>query len=179
MSNEKLLQIHPALYPYLCSEIKTTAIPSGQYSFSADDIFQGLVPCHLIIGLVASASYMGDYGRNPFYFRDYDVVRWASILMGNHIPLSHEANQYVYCYRTLTCFRMDINVKRNIIPCTSLLLIQYQETRSLPTRNEVCQTLIGDRHHDNVRYLPRDSEHRAFQIGYLTMKAMTALQNFL
>ena len=60
VSNEKMLKIQPAIYPYLRSEIKTTSIPSGQYSFSADDIFQGLVPCKLIVGLVASASYMGD-----------------------------------------------------------------------------------------------------------------------
>ena len=53
-------KIQPAIYPYLHSEIKTLSIPSGQYSFSTDDIFQGLVPCQLIVGLVASATYMGD-----------------------------------------------------------------------------------------------------------------------
>ena len=72
VSNEKMLKIQPAIYPYLRLEIKTTSIPSGQYNFSADDIFQGLVPCQLIVGLVASASYMGDYKKSPYYFRDYD-----------------------------------------------------------------------------------------------------------
>ena len=45
MANEKLLKLEPVIYPYLKSDIKTTSIASGQYSFSADDVFQGLVPC--------------------------------------------------------------------------------------------------------------------------------------
>ena len=102
VSNEKLLQIHLGIYPYLCSEIKTMAIPSGQYSFSADDIFRGLVPCKLIKGLVASASYMGDYGRNPFYFRDYDCSLVGFYIDGQSYPSqllwpNYEANQYVDC----------------------------------------------------------------------------------
>ena len=44
LANEKMIQIQPAIYPYLKLELKTTSIASGQYSFSADDIFQGLVP---------------------------------------------------------------------------------------------------------------------------------------
>ena len=43
MANEKLMKIEPVSYPYIKSDIKTTSIASGQYSFSADDIFQGLV----------------------------------------------------------------------------------------------------------------------------------------
>ena len=86
MSNEKMLKIQPAIYPYLRSEIKTTSIPSGQYSFSADDIFQGLVPCQLIVGLVASASYMGDYKKSPYYFRDYDCSSVGFYVDGQSYP---------------------------------------------------------------------------------------------
>ena len=42
--NEKVLKIQPAIYPYLRSEIKTTLIPSGQHSFSSDDIFKVWFP---------------------------------------------------------------------------------------------------------------------------------------
>ena len=40
--------------------IKTMSIPSGQYSFNATDIFQGLVPCQRIMGLASSATYIGN-----------------------------------------------------------------------------------------------------------------------
>ena len=46
----------------------------------------------------------------------------------------------------------------------SLLLIQCQETRSLPTRNEVCQALAGKRHLDPICYLPGNPQYRFLQI---------------
>ena len=58
MAHEKKIKMEPAIYPYLKSDIKTTSIASSQYSFSVDDVFQGLVPCKLIVGLVSSAAYM-------------------------------------------------------------------------------------------------------------------------
>ena len=107
-----------SIHPYLRSEIKTTLIASGQYSFSAYDIFQGLVPCQLIVGLVASASYMGDYRRKAFYFRDYDCSSVAFYVDAQSYPSqplrpNYEDNQHVDCYRMLACFWKDINVKRN------------------------------------------------------------------
>ena len=100
---------------------------------------------------------MGDYRRNPFYFEITIAVLWASTLMDNHVPLS--------LYDPITKPNVDlfwegyymINVKQNDyvkVYCLYLLLIQYQETRSPPTRNEDCQTLTVECHHDHVRYLP-------------------------
>ena len=44
--------------------------------------------------------------RSPFYV---DGQSYPS----QPLRPSYEADQYVDCYRTLTCFRKDINVKRN------------------------------------------------------------------
>ena len=41
LAQEKLIQDTPATYPYLRTKIKSIAIASGQYSYSADDVFQG------------------------------------------------------------------------------------------------------------------------------------------
>ena len=76
------------------------------------------VPCQLIIGLVASAAYMGDYGRSPYYFRDYDCSSVGfyvdgQLYLSKPLRPNYEADQYVDCYRTLTCFRKDIYVTRN------------------------------------------------------------------
>ena len=81
-------------------------------------LLQGVMVRMLIIGLVASASYMGDYERNPFYFRDYDCNLVGFYVDGKSYPSkprppNYEANEYVDCYRTLRCFWKDINVKRN------------------------------------------------------------------
>ena len=117
MAHEKMIKMEPAIYPNLKSDIKTTSIASGQYSFSVDDVFQGLVPCKLIVGLVSSAAYMGDYRKNPFYFRDYDCSSVGFYVDGQSYPSqplrpNYEANQYIDSYRTLTTFRKDVNIDR-------------------------------------------------------------------
>ena len=117
MAHEKMIKTEPAIYPYLKSDIKTMSIASGQYSFSVDDVFQGLVPCKLIVGLVSSAAYMGDYRKNQFYFRDYDCSSVGFYVDGQSYPSqplrpNYEANQYIDSYRTLTTFRKDVNIDR-------------------------------------------------------------------
>ena len=86
VAHEKLFQEQPATYPYLRSEIKTTSIAPGQYGFSVDDIFQGLVPNKLIVGLVSSAAYTGDYS-SPLYFHPYDCSL-VGLYIDNGIRLS-------------------------------------------------------------------------------------------
>ncbi|XP_045158110.1 uncharacterized protein F54H12.2-like [Mercenaria mercenaria] len=72
VAHDRLIQDTPASYPYLRTDIKTTSIASGQFSYSADDIFQGLVPSKLIVGLVPSAAFNGDYTQNPFNLKHYN-----------------------------------------------------------------------------------------------------------
>ena len=117
MAHEKMIKMEPAIYPYLKSDIKTTSIASGQYSFSVDDVFQGLVPCKLIVGLVSSAAYMGDNRKNPFYFRDYNCSSVGFYVDGQSNPQqplrpNDEAYQYIDSYRMLTTFRKNVNIDR-------------------------------------------------------------------
>ena len=129
MAHEKMIKMEPAIYPYLKSDIKTTSIASGQYSFSVDDVFQGLVPCKLIVGLVSSAAYMGDYRKNPFYLRDYDCSSVGFYVDGQSYPSqplrpNYEANQYIDSYRTRwppsgrTLTLTDMTLPK-VIVCTS------------------------------------------------------------
>lgn len=118
MAHEDLIKSSKALYPYLRSDIKTASIPSGQYSFSADDMFQGLVPNRLIVGLVSSSGYMGDYKKSPFNFKTYDCNSVALYVDGQSLPAqplqpNYAGRNYVDCYKTLTFFRNDINVTRD------------------------------------------------------------------
>ena len=115
LGNEKMIQDSPAMYPYLRSEIKTVSIASGQYSFSADDMFQGLVPSKLIVGLVSNAAFNGHYGKNPLNFQHYDCSSLGLYIDGQSFPSqplqpNYASDQFVDCYRTLTQFRKDVNV---------------------------------------------------------------------
>ncbi|XP_060579279.1 uncharacterized protein F54H12.2-like [Ruditapes philippinarum] len=93
IAREKLIQDTPAIYTYLRTEIKTTAIASGQFSYSADDIFQGLVPSKLIVGLVSSAAFNGDYTQNPFNFKHYKLQFCRTLRRWTFFTLSADATK--------------------------------------------------------------------------------------
>ena len=117
MAHEDLIQKKPALYPYLRSEIKTASIASGQYSFSSDDMFQGLVPSRLIIGLVSSSAYIGDYKKSPFNFKTFNANYVGLFVDGQSLPSqplqpNYDQRNYLDCFRTLTTFRNDIDINR-------------------------------------------------------------------
>ena len=116
LQNDLLLahdkMIH-AMYPNFRSEIKTTSIAQGQYSFHADDIFQGRVPNKIIIGTFPSVSYNGDYNTNPFNLKHYDCSYF--FVDGQSVPSqplqpNFEGNNFTDCYQTLTSSRNDINI---------------------------------------------------------------------
>ena len=116
--HQKQIQTQPATYPYLRTDIKTIALASGQFSYSVDDLFQGLVPSTLVVGLVSSAAFNGDYKKNPFNFHHYHCRSVGLYVDGQSYPSTplqpnFEADQYTDCYRTLTQFREDINITKD------------------------------------------------------------------
>lgn len=62
-----------AYYPYMRSEIKTFNIPTGNYDFSVDNIFQSMVPSRVVVAMISANGYNGDYGKNPYNFQHYNL----------------------------------------------------------------------------------------------------------
>ncbi|MEW8547028.1 MAG: hypothetical protein AB2693_26230 [Candidatus Thiodiazotropha sp.] len=117
VAHENVFKNTTALYPYLRSEIKTASIASGQFSFSIDDMYQGLVPNRLTVGLVSSGGYMGDYKKSPFKFQTYDCNFVGLYVDGQSLPTqplqpNYATENFVDCYNTLTAYRNDISVDR-------------------------------------------------------------------
>ena len=83
--NEVLLKT-PAIYPYWKSDIKTFTIPSGSYTFSVDDIYHGLVPARLFVGLVLSSAYSGDVTKSPFDFSHFHLNYLELAVDGQSVP---------------------------------------------------------------------------------------------
>ena len=66
-----LLKKHMATYPFMRSDIKCFSVPKGQFNITLDNLYQGLVPTSLTVGLVSSKAYSGFYDKNPFNFHHY------------------------------------------------------------------------------------------------------------
>ena len=73
-SHARALKDIPAIYPFNRTDVKTFAVPKGQYNVNLDDIFQGKIPNRLVLGMVSADAYAGDLTKNPFNFKHYNFV---------------------------------------------------------------------------------------------------------
>ena len=64
--NQVMRHTMSAKYPYERTEMKTFTITPGLLSFSTEDVFQGEVPNKVVLGLVSTTSFFGNFKENPF-----------------------------------------------------------------------------------------------------------------
>ena len=113
-STEILLKQTPAIYPVRRVVCKALSIAPGLPNIRLDNIFSGLVPTSFVFGLVDSNAYTGEYGKNPFNFKHYDVDSVSLSVNGEEIPFkqlrlkfpntknNREKNvDYIQAYNTL------------------------------------------------------------------------------
>ena len=86
LAQNDVLKIAPAMYPFWKSNIKTFFIPKGEAGFSKDDIFHGLIPSKLIVGMVKSEAYSGSFALNPFNFVNERVSSVEFAINGSSVP---------------------------------------------------------------------------------------------
>ena len=84
-AHNNMLQKTPAKYPYNATEIRMTAIPQGQVSFTFDNVCQGRKPQRLTVGFVKSKSVAGDYQLSLFNFNAYDLTQINVFLDGQPV----------------------------------------------------------------------------------------------
>lgn len=106
LAHSKILETTPAKYPYERSEIKTYTIPAGNFSFKAENLFQGAIPSRMVIAFVKTAAYTGDYTLNPFNFVHANLNSLAVYLNDESIPAKplrpdFTTLNYVSCYYSL------------------------------------------------------------------------------
>jgi hypothetical protein len=121
MAHNRLLEKSPALYPFMTSSLKIASIADGEYSFSADDMFQGEVPSQLLLGLVSSRAYGGDYKKSPFNFQHFDCNFVALYVDGQSLPAKplqpqYADGNYTTAYQTLLSHGREVWIDRGDYP---------------------------------------------------------------
>ena len=106
IAQSEVLQSTPALYPYIESQIKSYNVSQGEYSISLEDMFQSWVPSELILCMVESKAYSGDYNSNPMYFKHLNTNYISLTVDGKNIPgnplqPNFGTKSYHQCYSTL------------------------------------------------------------------------------
>lgn len=86
LSHNKLLEMgNPVKYPMIENKINFFTIPKANQSFQEDNIFNGLLPSRVILGLVSNSSFVGDFLKNPFNFLHEKIN--SVTLMVNSMPI--------------------------------------------------------------------------------------------
>lgn len=78
----------PAIYEYDRSIMQSYQISKDSYSFSQDNLFQGLIPTSIIVALVSSQAFSGHRKKNPFNFAHYNVKSIGFYIDGQSVPHS-------------------------------------------------------------------------------------------
>lgn len=75
-----------AIYPFLRTESMSLTLPSGIMQYTKENLSRGPMPVRVIIGLVDSTAYVGDYSKSPFNFQHCSVNEIA--LFENGFPVA-------------------------------------------------------------------------------------------
>jgi hypothetical protein len=86
LAQAKLLSTHDAIYNYKSSIIKTVSLATGDRSHVVNNCFSGDIPNFLIVGLISTESYMGNYSRNPWVFLPYSLSFIGYSIDGTYVP---------------------------------------------------------------------------------------------
>lgn len=103
LSHQRLLEEgHSARYPFKKSEVKFFSIPKSSQSFIEENVFLGSIPQRIVLCLVPSNGFVGNYSINPFVFSHYNL---------NYISLS--VNNVPYPIKGMN---LDFSNGQNLIP---------------------------------------------------------------
>ena len=86
MGHYAALQENESQYSFQRSDIQTWNIAENSYGTTLEDIWQGEVPSHLIIGMVKLETYNGDFTLNPFLSEHFNIVHAGFYVNGEPTP---------------------------------------------------------------------------------------------
>jgi len=81
-----LFEKRPAIYPLLKTVIKTKQYATGLQAVSWPNMFVGRLPKSLILGILASENFNGNYAKNPFNFKHHSCTDVSLKVNGAEVP---------------------------------------------------------------------------------------------
>lgn len=106
LDHARLLAQQTAFYPIDRSIVKTYHVSKGMTDEAFSNIFMGQIPQRIIIGLVKTSDYNGDYKTNPFTFSHFNLTHISLDINGRQYPSrplepNFETGQFARSYHSL------------------------------------------------------------------------------
>jgi hypothetical protein len=86
IENEKTLLQTSAKYPIAHVNTKIFSLPKDTQSGSINNIFLGKLPRRIVLGFLSDAAFSGDYSKNGFEFKHFNLEQLALIRNGKSFP---------------------------------------------------------------------------------------------
>ena len=86
MGHNAGLEVADSVYPFSRTDIGTFNIAEGNFGINLEDMWQGEVPSHLVVVMVRSQAYNGDYNLDPYHFEHFDVSNIVFFVNGESTP---------------------------------------------------------------------------------------------
>ena len=95
-----------AKYPIRRIDTHVYSVPQGNLTGNQDNLYFGQLPKRLVIGCVDNDAFNGNYHKNPFNFKHYDINFVALDVHGQQVPgkplqPNFEKDTYIKSYQTL------------------------------------------------------------------------------
>ena len=118
----------PAIYEFNKVEIETISIRELTTSHFKEDLFHGRVPNFLIMGMVSSRAFNGNYSLNPFNFKHYNIKSLLLTRDAENIPFE----RFEPDFTTGNCLRefMSLYQSNDLLGKNVVLPINYEEFKS-------------------------------------------------
>lgn len=84
--HQTLFSKQNAVYPYTENEIKTFTLNKTSSSHTLNSIFRGRLPKTIIIAMIKTSAFNGEYKKNPFKFDNFKLDYLCLKLNGELIP---------------------------------------------------------------------------------------------
>ena len=108
MSGHKAaLEIANGMHPLQKTVIIAKELSAGSRGQSWEDIVQGYVPSKMVIGMVDSSAFSGDFSKNPLRFQHFDIDSLGFTVNGEPTPketfqYDMEKNLFVDAFQSLS-----------------------------------------------------------------------------
>ena len=86
LQTERQMAKKAITYPVGRTSIRTFSIPSGNTSWEQDDVFLNKMPDRVILAMVHTDAYNGDFDRYPFAFERFGVTSVRQTVNGEEYP---------------------------------------------------------------------------------------------
>ncbi|GFY45648.1 uncharacterized protein TNIN_204401 [Trichonephila inaurata madagascariensis] len=94
VGHEKALEQSLFQMPFMKIETKTFILSSGLKSVIIPNAVNGILPSQMILGLVSKSTFNGDFQKNPFNFKYYNLSYISLSENGIQIPMSAYTPSY-------------------------------------------------------------------------------------